>query len=183
MVAINRPSAATVTSADTMTSSKKGYAAYLLIDGITGQSASESHPGSDGWMVLNDWSYAAERANSTRTGGQINKGNAAVGDVVVRKMVDLSTPQIANSLFKGTVHGEARIEVCRTTGEGELVFLIISLTKVLVTHTSVAETAIDESSNLPVETVFLNFEEIFISQNLGEGSIEAKYNTATVVSE
>lgn len=106
--------------------------AYLLIDGIKGESQDEGHKG---WIELLslDFGVNQPRSATTSTGGGHTAERAELDDILVSKLADLSTPILLQCCAMGKTIPKAKIEVMRADGNGKPVkYFEINLQNVLI---------------------------------------------------
>jgi type VI secretion system secreted protein Hcp len=141
-------------------------AAYLKFDGVDGEATDQDHKD---WINLLSFSHSITR-DDTSSGSTRTRASATLGDVVVVKELDKSSPKIAESALVGKTF--PKIEFHLTSSAGT--YLQYELKNVMVTSYSISGDADDR----PTEEISLNFEEIKVtytemdSQGNKKGNVE-----------
>ncbi|MFZ5764387.1 MAG: Hcp family type VI secretion system effector [Thermodesulfobacteriota bacterium] len=153
------------------------FTGYLQISDIKGESTTK---GFEDWISLESLSYAVAQATTHRhTSGAVVTGRANIGDVVITKQLDISSPKFYESCLKATEHAEAKIQLTRTVAGQNETYLTITLKKVYITEVGVVGGA-KEGTNIPLEEIHLNFGEITYNYTQtavrGGGSVEVMWN-------
>ncbi|MFZ5758285.1 MAG: Hcp family type VI secretion system effector [Thermodesulfobacteriota bacterium] len=159
---------------DKMGAADVKFTGYLQISDIKGESTTK---GFEDWISLESLSYAVAQATTHRhTSGAVVTGRANIGDVVITKQLDISSPKFYESCLKATEHAEAKIQLTRTVAGQNETYLTITLKKVYITEVGV----VGGGNNLPIEEVHLNFGEITYNYTQtavrGGGSVEMTWN-------
>src|ERR1017187_404415 len=141
---------------------------YLKITGIKGESTDSTHK--DDIDVLS-WSWNATNSGSFHQGPGGGAGKASISDMNVVKNVDASSTELLKACMTGKHIDEAKLFI-RKSGEKPLEYMVITLTKVLVT--GVANGGEQKADRL-TETIGLNFAQMKVdydtqSDKGGKGS-------------
>jgi type VI secretion system secreted protein Hcp len=129
-------------------------AAFIKFDGIDGESKAK---GNEKWSDLQSYSQAMHRAGGDMTGTTRRRGSVQHADIQCNKVLDKSSPKIAEAVSMGKVF--PKVEIALKTdyvNSGRETFLIYTLKNVLVTSYAISGTA----DGTPLENFSLNFEEI-----------------------
>lgn len=127
--------------------------AYLLIDGIKGESKYERHKG---WIEVHGvhWSIVQPRSSSVSTAGGHTSGRAELSDVLFSKMADLSSPILMQACAMGKTIPKAKFEFMRADGNGNPVkYFEVELENVMLAHV----TPSIEGGNVMHESVALAY--------------------------
>jgi type VI secretion system Hcp family effector len=127
-----------------------GYAIFVKIDGVTGESIDANHKG---WSNAESFSYVI--GQEPMHSGDARRGRAAEMGVEVVKPIDSVTPYLSDAVAKGKVVPKMTIEVC-AGGEGGGCSLTCDLKHVRITSVTIKS----ENQSLPLETISLEFDEI-----------------------
>lgn len=129
-------------------------AAYIKFDGVDGESLHRDH---SKWSDLMSFSQMIHKPGAGGTGAQRRRGSVMLEDLQCAKLLDKSSPKIAEAVCKGKVFPKVEIEVTvSTTDEGQATYYRYELKNVLVSSYSVS----GGSQDKPAENFSLNFEEI-----------------------
>ena len=134
-------------------------AAYIKFDGIDGESMDSKH---QKWSDLESVSQVLHRPTGGATGAARARGDVIFDDLQCAKLLDKSSPKIAEAVAKGKVF--PKVEIHMTTGmadEGRTTYLAYELKNVLVS--SYAASGHGQSESKPMENFSLNFEEIKVT--------------------
>ncbi|MEM7783564.1 MAG: type VI secretion system tube protein Hcp [Planctomycetota bacterium] len=131
--------------------------AYIKFDGVDGESKDSGH---DKWSDLLSMSQGLSQPISGATGAARRRGNVNVQDVSIVKLLDKSSPKLAEAVCKGRVFPKVEIDMTATNTDGKrATYYRYELKNVLVSSYQVSGSANDQ----PVENVSLNFEEIKVT--------------------
>lgn len=122
----------------------------LKIADVVGESVIDGHE--DEIDVVN-WNWGLSQSGSMHVGGGGGAGKADIGDIMISKYVDKSTPDIIRACCNGTHFSEATLLV-RKAGKDPLDYMRITMTKVMVTSYSTDGAA---GGDALMENVSLNF--------------------------
>lgn len=129
--------------------------AFLAIDGIEGESTDASHPKT---IEIESWSFGETQSASTSGGGG-GAGKVSMQDLhFVTKTVDKSSPKLFLAGANGEHIKDATLFVRKAGSTSD--YLKIKLTDILV---SSYQTVGSSSSDIPTESVSLNFAKIEVS--------------------
>src|SRR5258708_4982126 len=129
-------------------------AAYLKYGTtIKGESLTEGHKGSDGWMEIGSVQWGVGRGISTPVGAASKREASApnVSEVVVTKLMDSTSPLLAQEALIGKAV-EATIELTETGADKLNTFLTIKLTNTMLSGYSMSS-----GGDRPSESLSLNF--------------------------
>lgn len=121
-------------------------AAFLKIEGIPGESKDRKH---GGWIEINS-------LNTTENQSR-RKGSTTLGDIVVVKEIDASTPKLAESVRTKQVIPKATIVKYDDTNNRQG-YYVVKMKNVMVTSYQTGGNA--SADSVPTEDFSLNFEEI-----------------------
>ncbi|MCA9158060.1 MAG: type VI secretion system tube protein Hcp [Planctomycetales bacterium] len=132
-------------------------AAYIKFDGVDGESQHKDHKG---WSDLLSFSQMVHKPGAGGTGAARRRGSVMLEDIQCAKLLDKSSPKLAESVCKGKVYPKVEIEVtASTTDAGQEVYYRYELKNVLVSSYAVT----GGSQDKPAENFSLNFEEIKVT--------------------
>jgi type VI secretion system secreted protein Hcp len=123
-------------------------AAYLKFDGIDGESTDKDHKG---WIDIESFSQTINRDGDST--GTRSRGAAILGDIVVAKELDKSSPKLAESVLIGNVFPKVEIHLTSSAGA---TYYAYELTNVMVTSYSIS----GDADQIPMEEFSLNFEKL-----------------------
>ena len=129
---------------------------FIKIGDIEGESKDTTH---EGEIDVISWNWGLSQAGTFHTGGGGGAGKASVQDLVITKKVDKASPILMQSCCKGS-HIEEIVLTVRKAGDDPLEYLILTLTKAMVT--SVSASAPSGDSDI-MEDVTLNFAEFKVA--------------------
>jgi len=109
--------------------------AFIKFEGVAkGESYDEGHPGSAGWIELEDWTWDIEAETSFAKGGGAAVGKAAPSVFGFSHSFDLASPVIMGRIVKGTHFSTVTVEMCKQTGDDKpQVFFKIVMKEVFTT--------------------------------------------------
>lgn len=132
-------------------------AAYIKFDGVDGECVKKGH---EKWSELQSFSQSVHKIGSGATGVARRRGTPELDDLQCVKLMDKSSPKLAESVCNGKVYPKVEITVTTsTTDASEEVFYKYELKNVMVTGYSVS----GGSQDVPSEHFSLNFEEIKVT--------------------
>ena len=132
-------------------------AAYIKFDGVDGESKAK---GNEKWSDLMSFSQAIHKSGAGATGAARRRGTVLLDDIHCTKLLDKSSPKIAEAVCLGKVFPKVEIQVkVSTTNSGRETYYKYELKNVLVSSYNVSGGDQDK----PVETFSLNFEEIKVT--------------------
>lgn len=131
-------------------------AAYIKFDGVDGESVHDSHKN---WSVLETFSQMLHKPGAGGTGTARRRGDVVFEDIQCSKLLDKSSPKLAEAVAKGKVFPKVEIEItASTTDNAQVTYYRYELKNVLVSSYSVG----GGNQDKPVESFSLNFEEIAV---------------------
>ncbi len=129
-------------------------AAYIKFDGVDGESKAA---GNEKWSDLESVSQAIHKAGSGATGAARRRGTVLLDDIQCTKLMDKSSPKIAEAVCLGKIFSKVQIALkTSTTASGREPYYIYELESVMVTSYQVS----GGSQDKPTESFSLNFEKI-----------------------
>lgn len=131
------------------------FECFLEIDGITGGSQDSRHR--DEIDVLS-FSWAESQAAAVQSGLGAGVGKVHAQDLEVMARTSRASPQLMVACASGRHIARARL-TCRASGAVDAEFLVMTLSKVLVSSYRVAGVA-GSGGALPTDEIALNFREI-----------------------
>jgi type VI secretion system secreted protein Hcp len=102
---------------------------FLKLDGIAGESTDSKHKGE---IEVLSFSWGAANLSTASTGGGGGSGKVSLQDIHVSKSFDKSSPLLLQNCATGS-HIKSGLITCRKAGGGQLEFLKITLSDILVT--------------------------------------------------
>lgn len=151
--------------------------AYLKFDGIEGESLDREHRG---WIEILSFSHdvSREKGRGPGNGRTARRGRTSIGDLVVVKELDRSSPKLAEALIKGMTIPQVVMHVTTPSSDPDgiepLTFYTYELKNVQVVSYNVqGEGGVE---NIPLDSFALNFEEIKVTylpiKDIGAGPVE-----------
>ena len=132
-------------------------AAYIKFDGIDGESKDKGHAK---WSDLDSFSQTVHKPGAGATGAARRRGSVMLEDIQCTKLLDKSSPKIAEAVCKGKVFPKVEIHTTvSTTDSGRETYYKYELKNVMVTSYTVS----GGSQDKPHEQFSLNFEEIKVT--------------------
>ena len=122
----------------------------LEISGVEGESVIAGH---EGKIDLVNWNWNLNQSGSMHIGGGGGAGKVDVGDIMITKYVDKSTPDLIRACCNGN-HFDEAILLVRKAGTEPLDYMRITMTKVMITNYSADGAAGGDSL---MENLALNF--------------------------
>ena len=144
-------------------------AAYIKFDGVDGEAVDKDH---QAWSDLESFQHSITRGDPSGDTTR-QRASATLGDVVVTKELDKSSPKLAESILMGKVFPKVELHLASSAGT----YFTYELTNVMVTSYSISGGA-DE---MPMESFSLNYEAIKItyteygSDGKSKGKVEATW--------
>ena len=153
----------------------KIMAAYIKFDGIDGECQDKDHKA---WSDLLSFNQAMHKAGGGQTSTARRRGDVVLEDIVVRKLVDKSSPKLAEAVCNGKVFPKVEIHVSATyTDSGRTTYYAYELKNVMVSSYQVEGNSSDDT---PTDSFSLNFEEIKCTytecDNAGKKKGNVEYN-------
>jgi type VI secretion system secreted protein Hcp len=156
--------------------------AYMKLGSIQGEATEDGHKD---WIIIQSMDAPITR---TIPAGAVNqqrtKGQTVLGDVIVLRELDKSSPKLAEACANGTFFQEVEIDFCTTVNNKQEPYLTYKLKDVIVSSYSFHGEA--SGDPLPTEQVSLSYSEIewnyvVVDPNTGDkkGNVPGKYAPAT----
>ena len=142
-------------------------AAYIKFDGVDGEATDRDHTM---WSDMMSFSQTITRGDPSGDTTR-QRASATLGDVVVTKELDKSSPKLAESILTGKVFPKVEIQLASSAGT----YFAYELTNVMITSYSISGGA-DE---MPMESFSLNFEAIKITYTEYDSEGKSKGNVET----
>ncbi len=144
------------------------YHCYLLLKGIDGDC---EHPDHEKWIKVLSFSHDISQLSSAITldsGG--TSGRSQHNALIVRKLLDKTSPKLNQFCSDGTVIDELTLDFCQDKGKQPL-FMQYKMTKVTVSSVCIKGTSVEDD---PIEEVGFKYLTISWSYNrvLSNGSQE-----------
>ncbi|TWU36568.1 hypothetical protein Q31b_48490 [Novipirellula aureliae] len=147
-------------------------AGYMKFDGIDGECKDDKHKS---WIDVLSFSQAVHQPGGGATGTARRRGDVILDDISVAKLLDKSSPKIAEAVCKGRVFPKVEIELTASyTDAGRVTYYRYELKNVLVT--SYAISGATQSEDVPTEDFSLNFEEIKVTYTENDNAGKKKGN-------
>jgi type VI secretion system secreted protein Hcp len=153
--------------------------AYIKLPGINGESDEQGHKG---WVYVDSVSLPIHRSiQDGATGVQRSSGETSLGDIVVVKTWDSSTPNLASACANGKYLDEVVIDLCSTINNQNVTNLEVKLKDVIISSYSFHGTGSQDP--VPTEEVTLNYTTIewcynkFDTKGNKASNFPAKYST------
>ncbi len=124
---------------------------FLKIDGIEGESADAKHKAE---IDLLSYSFGATQTGSHSTGGGGGAGKVSMHDFSFAMHVNKATPKLLLACACGE-HIKKAVLTCRKAGKDQQEFLKVTFSDLLVSSYQTSG-----SSDIPVESISLNFAKI-----------------------
>jgi type VI secretion system secreted protein Hcp len=108
--------------------------AYLLIDGIKGESIDSAH---QGWIeiVSAHWGVTQPRSATASTAGGHTAGHSDHRSLTLSKLADLASPVLMQHCSMGKTLPKAKLEFMRADGDGNRVkYYQVELENVMLSH-------------------------------------------------
>lgn len=147
---------------------------YLQLDGIKGESTDSRHAG---WIECSsvNWSITQPKSATTSTGGGHTAERAELSEITTSKVVDLTSPILAQICACGKTLPKAKLEMQRADSNGEPIkYFEVELENVLIALIAPAFNGAD----IATEHIGLKFSKVrwkYTQQKIGGG---ASGNTA-----
>lgn len=147
-------------------------AGFIKFDGIEGESLDKDHKG---WINVLSFSQTIHQPGGNATGTARRRGDVILDDLQVSKLLDKSSPKIAEAVCSGKVFPKVEIELTASyTDAGRVTYYRYELKNVLVSSYQVSGTA--QSEEVPSESFSLNFEEIKVTYTENDSKGKKKGN-------
>ena len=141
---------------------------FAKIGNIHGESTDVKHKNEIDVLA---WSWGVTQSGSMSYGGGVGSGKATFNDLNFTHHVDKATPLLLKACATGTHVPDATITV-RKAGEGQLEYLIIKMTDVLITSVAMS---MAEGVPSGIEDVALQFAKVDVEYKpqKADGSLDA----------
>ena len=126
---------------------------FLQIPKVNGESADSTFKNA---IEVISWSWGMTQSGTTHTGSGSGAGKVNVQDLSFTKYVDTSSPVLMQSCMNGTPFPTATLTM-RKAGSNPLVYLVITMTNVIISSITHATSTTDDRQS---ETVTLNFGQV-----------------------
>ena len=123
---------------------------FLQIPKVNGESADNTFKNA---MEIISWSWGLTQSGTTHTGAGSGAGKVNVQDLSFTKYVDTASPVLMQSCMNGSPFPTATLTM-RKAGSNPLVYLVITMSNVIVSSHSHATSSSDDRQT---ETITLNF--------------------------
>lgn len=146
--------------------------AYMKFDGVDGECKDKDHKG---WIDILSFSQGIHQPGGGATGVARRRGDVILDDISISKVMDKSSPKLAESVCKGKVFPKVEIELTASyTDAGRVTYYKYELKNVLVTSYHVSGAG--QSDEVPSENFSLNFEEIKVTYTENDSAGKKKGN-------
>ncbi len=153
--------------------------AYIKIPDIEGEVEEQNH---EGWIEVDMSSLSIFRSiTEGAKGAQRRSGETSLGDLVVVKQWDKSSPKLAEAVCNGVHKDEIILHLCSTINDQNVVNMEIKFSDAIFTSYSFSGNAAQQP--VPTEEITLNYTEIewtykkFDRMGGEDGNFPAKYST------
>jgi len=138
---------------------------FLKIDGVKGESTDSRHGGA---IEIGNWSWGVTQSGSAHVGTGGGSGSSDIGDVRLSKLMDQTSPILAQSSVKGTAVKSAVLS-CRSNPKSAD-YVTVTLSTLFISSYKIT---VDKER--PTEEVTLHFSKIKIEHRLikPDGSVGA----------
>jgi type VI secretion system secreted protein Hcp len=126
---------------------------FLKMDGIKGEATDINHPDE---IEVVSWSWGVSEVFITSGGGGIVGGKPKVGDFVISKQLDKTSPNLLRACLKAK-HIKEVVLTQRRAGAGKLNFLTITLKDVLISSLNDIDAGV---APRPTENIVLKFSKV-----------------------
>lgn len=129
--------------------------AYLLIDGIKGESLDDAHKDE---IEVSSFSFGVSQIGTgVGTAGGQSGGRADFQDFSFSKPLDASSPSLYLACAEGKVHPKATLTCCRAGGD-RLDFFVVEMEDVMITNVSPSGSG--GGGDVPYESVTMGYGKI-----------------------
>ena len=155
-------------------------AGYIKIGDIKGESSEPNHKD---WINLLSVSQGVSRSMPTGASGSTRqRSSATLGDIVIVKELDKSTPKLVEAICKGTNFPVVTIHLTTSSeGDTRIPYMAWELKNARVTDYSVSGAT--EGGSVPTESLSINYEEVkwtydeLDKENKSKGKVETSWKT------
>ena len=156
-------------------------AAYIKFDGVDGETQDKDHKG---WSDLNSLSQELYQLGSEAASSR-TRGDVVLGDIIVVKELDKSSPKLAESVATGKVFPKVEIQFTQSSSDSKkLAYYAYELKNVMITSYSFSG-----GSEIPTEDFSFHFEELkgtyteIDSSGKSKGTVVFTWNKETGIIE
>ena len=129
--------------------------AFVKIGDIEGQATDKNHKG---WILLDMLTSSIDRSiPQGAKDSQRTQGETTLGDIVIIRTLDKSTPKLAEACCTGANLDEVKVEICRGTGTKQK-YAELVLTGCIVSEYQLSGQG--GETGLPMEVVAFNYGKI-----------------------
>ena len=153
--------------------------AYIKMPDIKGESQEQNHKE---WVYVESVSLPVHRSiQDGATGVGRSNGETVLGDIVIVKTWDSSTPSLAEACANGKYMDEVLIHLCSTINKKNVTNMELKLKSVIISSYSFHATSSQDP--VPTEEITLNYTDIewtykkFDDMGEDDGNFPAKYST------
>jgi type VI secretion system secreted protein Hcp len=133
-------------------------AAFIKFDGIDGEAVDRDH---QGWSDFGSFRHSIRQGGQDPAGGATRTG-ADMGNIILVKKMDKSTPKLAEAVVRGSVVPSVEIHLTKETADGaRIVYFAYELKNVQVVSYQISSSG--QADQIPTEELSLNFEEIKVT--------------------
>ena len=141
---------------------------FMEIDGIPGESEQDGY---EGLVQIESWAWAMDQEGSAHRGGGSGTGRVDVGDLVVTKYTDKSTPIMYTKCATGEHIDKIVLHNVKAGGVA-LEYLTMTMEEVIITHVGMSCTSEGDRSLEDVAFSFARYTLSYTAQK-GDGSGDA----------
>ena len=153
---------------------------FIKIDDIEGESVDDTHAGE---IDVLSWSWGMSQSGTTHSGPGGGAGKVNVQDLSFVHFVDKASPNLMKMCCNGKHFEEATL-VVRKAGETPLEYLVITMTKGLITSISTGGSGGEDRITENVTLNFSEFKSEYVPQlpdGTGDASVIVGWNIANNV--
>lgn len=128
---------------------------YVSIKNIAGSVTTKNH---EQWIQADSFEFDLSRRISVRPGQVSDREHTtpSIGDVILTKQLDKSSPYLFEAGCTGTSLGQIKIDACGGSGDSDK-YLQYTLSDVIISKYEIMGNDDHETHQLPTETLRLNF--------------------------
>lgn len=147
---------------------------FLRIGKLKGEAQDDKHKDK---IDIKAWSWTFSNPTTVSTGGGSGSGKVSVGNLVVKKYIDVATPALILACCQGTHNEDAELIVRESGGDAPVEYLKITMKQVFVS--SVKPSGADHMGRLSEELI-LNFREFTLAYTEQDDTGKPKTPVLTV---